>query len=104
MDLCNYHAHTEVSLSECSQVSELVGDYNFQYCNIEDTGSNLVTGWMFEYMKYVDQRSGGLIYDNVQCGGILATFMCNFHGQCSSDRTEVEFINSHEECNNVLNW
>lgn len=101
---CKYHAQESVSSNECSQVSELAGEYNFQYCNIEDIGSNIVTGWMFEYMKYVDQRSGGLIYNNINCGGNLATFMCNFHGQCNSDKTNVEFINSHEECNRVLSW
>lgn len=99
---CNYHAHTSVPSNECSQVSELVGDYNFEYCNIEDLG--LVTGWMFEYMKYVDQRSGGILYNDINCGRDLATFLCNFHGQCNSDETDVDFINSHEECNSVLSW
>ena len=100
---CNSLSQTTVPSTGCRPVSELVGDFTFDYCNL-DTENTLVTDWMFELIKFADQRSGGILYKDVHCGENLATFMCNFHGKCVENQSRIEFINTQEHCNEVQSW
>lgn len=98
--LCNILTQTSLPARGCSSVSEL-GDFNFSHCAISQT--SLVTEWMFEYMKYVDNTIRGILYSGT-CGRDLATFLCTTGGKCTDDQQRIEFINTHEQCNAVQNW
>ena len=101
--VCNSLSQTTVPSTGCRPVSELVGDFTFDYCNL-DTENTLVTDWMFELIKFADQRSGGILYDDVHCGENLANFMCNFYGKCVENQSRIEFNNTQEHCNEVQSW
>lgn len=102
--LCNNLAQTTVPAGGCRPIAELAGDFSFNLCQYGNMETTLVTEWMFEYMKHADLGSGGILYNNPNCGQNLATFMCNFGGQCTEDGLRVKFINTHEICNEVLSW
>lgn len=99
---CNYLPHATVNATACRPVLQMSGSSEFEYCNVE--GSSLVTEWMFAYMKYLDQLFVGVLYDNPTCGVNLATFMCTWRGQCSANEERIELINTHETCNQYVEW
>lgn len=102
---CNNLPHVTLPAAECSPVSEHAENTSreFSFCDIENMRFS-VTGWMFEYIKYLDGQFAGLLYMNSVCGRDLATFRCNFGGRCTGKGDRIEFINTHETCNERVDW
>lgn len=102
---CNNLPQVTLPAMECSPVSELAENTSkeFRFCDVENMGFS-VTGWMFEYIKYLDGQFAGILYMNGICGRDLATFTCNFGGRCTENLERIEYINTHETCNERVNW
>lgn len=87
----------------CRPISELTVGFNFMRCSVEQ--KNLVTPWMFEYLKSVDltlSHEPEFLYVILPCGEQLAFHLCNFIGRCTNDG-HVEFINNYEFCTKTIN-
>jgi hypothetical protein len=102
---CNNLPHVTLPTTDCSPVSELVENTSqeFRFCDVDNMGFS-VTGWMFEYIKYLDGQFAGLLFTNNVCGRDLATFTCNYGGRCTGNSKRIEYINTHETCNDRVNW
>ena len=102
---CSSLPHVTLPATECSPVLELAesSSREFQFCDIESMGFS-ITDWMFEYIKYLDGKFAGLLYMNNNCGGDLATFTCNYGGRCTGNGERIEYINTHESCNERVEW
>lgn len=101
---CNNLVSATRPINECKPVSELVSNTSsFRFCDVENMAFS-ITGWMFEYMKFLEGQFSGLLYNDLECGQDLATFMCNFGGRCTENGERIEYINTHEICNDRINW
>lgn len=102
--ICNGLPNATVPAAGCRPVRELVGNFSFEYSELERIQNALVTDWMLAYIKYFELASGGIIYNDPNCGRGLATFMSRYVGQCTADQSSIVLTNTHEYCNSVLYW
>ena len=105
--MCTGLTQTTVSVGGCRPISNhtLPENFNFEQCSLGET--TLVTEWMLEYLKYAEQHTTrSFLYTSSQsvCGQKLASYQCQFLGRCTPDGQRVEFINTHESCNDAVNW
>ena len=103
---CNGLLQRVLPLSEeCRPVSEHAEvEEPLTFCTEEGFGNSRVTPWMFEYVRYADQLAIGILYTTRPCGVRFATFMCTFGGRCNEDGERIEFVNTHELCNDIAEW
>ena len=101
--VCNREQHT-VPAGTCRPISEIKeSDFTFHFCSILNQ-TTLVTQWMFEYIKYIDQEFSGTITTHPPCGQAFVSHMCNLIGRCTSDGEYIEFVNTQESCFNTAKW
>ena len=101
-NICNSLTQITVPSEGCTPLSQR--NYKFEFCNFNSSGDFLVTEWIFQLMRFEDQRAGGFIYEHAVCGEGLANFVCNTMGRCTSSGQEIVYTNTHESCNTAVNW
>ena len=96
-------------IGECRSVTQYAAESSdlgwFEQCTLSDRWQ--VTAWMYGYLKYYElaarEATRDLDYSAV-CLERLANFTCQWIGRCSASGDSVELINTHQFCEQTINW